>query len=196
MKNAVIVAALLLFLLPAARAVDINVAPDETKKEEQLALAPLEGFGYYDTAALAELALERGRRSPTGAMWRSFALPGWGQLYNRQYIKAPIMMAGEGLALYMAVDNYATSRRYLREARAAGDADEKRRLLSLHGDYVVETEFWGWVFVGVMAYSMMDAYVDAHLSDWEVEELPAEKAASRVEVYPAGPGVVVSIALF
>lgn len=32
------------------------------------------------------------RPSPTGALRRSLILPGWGQIYNKQYIKAPIVV--------------------------------------------------------------------------------------------------------
>jgi len=34
--------------------------------------------------------------SPRGALWRSLAVPGWGQLYNRQYLKLPFVYAGLG----------------------------------------------------------------------------------------------------
>ncbi|MGD8719358.1 MAG: DUF5683 domain-containing protein [Candidatus Zixiibacteriota bacterium] len=167
----------------AAGAVDINVAEDEAKKAEAVILTPLEGEGYYDSAALAELALARERRSPTGALWRSFAVPGWGQIYNGKYVKSGCIMAAEAGTLYMAIDNYITARRYLREAREAEDEAVREAKYAKHQDYIVETEFWGWLFVGTLAYSMMDAYVDAHLSDWEVSDLPAdEEASSRLDI--------------
>ncbi len=34
--------------------------------------------------------------SPKGALWRAAVLPGWGQSYNRQYYKVPIVWAGLG----------------------------------------------------------------------------------------------------
>jgi hypothetical protein len=40
---------------------------------------------------------ERGfspNHSPRGALWRAAAVPGWGQLYNRQYLKMPFVYAG------------------------------------------------------------------------------------------------------
>jgi hypothetical protein len=184
---------LLLCAAAAATAVDVNVASDEEKKLEQKALAPREGLGYYDTLALEEWALVHAYRSPSGALWRSCALPGWGQLYNRRPIKAGAIMAAEGTTLGFAVGNYLTSRRYLREARAA-DGDAKKRFYGYHQDYVIDTEFWGWLFVGCVAYSMMDAYVDAHLSNWDVKDLPQDKpASSRVTVEPTPAGLSISI---
>ena len=41
--------------------------------------------------------------SPRGALWRAAAVPGWGQLYNRQYLKMPFVyagLAGGGYAVY------------------------------------------------------------------------------------------------
>ncbi len=180
----------------AASAVDINVAPDEAKKAEQVVLTPLVGEGYYDAAALAELALVRAHRSPTGALWRSFAVPGWGQYYNQKYYKVPAIAAAEGATLYMAIQNYFTARRYLKDAYRQTDPKEKRVLLDKHNDYIVETEFWGWVFVGSLAYSMMDAYVDAHLADWDVKDLPADKGASPVGVEVGPGGVSLAVRIF
>jgi hypothetical protein len=183
-------------LATAAAAVDINVAEDEAKKAESAMLAPLQGEGYYDSTALAELELARKKRSPTGALWRSFAIPGWGQIYNGEYWKAGGIIAAQAGSLYMAVDNYLVARKYLREAREATDKDIKAEKLARHNDYIVETEFWGWLFVGILTFSMMDAYVDAHLADWDVSDLPADKEAqSRIKVEPAASGITVTIGL-
>ena len=41
--------------------------------------------------------------SPRGALWRAAAVPGWGQFYNRQYLKMPFVyagLAGGGYAIY------------------------------------------------------------------------------------------------
>jgi len=188
------------FVAAGAAAVDINVAEDEAKKAEALILTPAEGEGYYDSAALAELALERARRSPTGALWRSFAVPGWGQFYNGRPWKAGVIISAEAGTLAAAVGNYVTSRRYLREAREAQEKEIKEEKYARYNDYVVETEFWGWLFVGILTYSMMDAYVDAHLADWDVSDLPADKDApppsSRVEVQFGGNYISVAVGLF
>jgi hypothetical protein len=37
-----------------------------------------------------------GLPSPRGALLRSLAVPGWGQIYNRQPLKAPVIVAGLG----------------------------------------------------------------------------------------------------
>jgi len=60
------------------------------------------------TAAIQINPLEA--HSPKGALWRGAVLPGWGQYYNRQYLKIPVVYLGlgglTGAALY-------TNSRYL-----------------------------------------------------------------------------------
>lgn len=47
--------------------------------------------------------------SPRGALWRSVAVPGWGQFYNRQFLKIPFVyggLAGGGFFIHMTHQNY------------------------------------------------------------------------------------------
>jgi len=53
--------------------------------------------------------------SPTGALWRSAAVPGWGQYYNRQYYKMPFVYAGLAALGYRI---YTTHQEYLFFRRA------------------------------------------------------------------------------
>ena len=48
--------------------------------------------------------------SPNSALWRTAVVPGWGQLYNRQYLKIPLVYGG--LAGFTAAALY-TNDRYL-----------------------------------------------------------------------------------
>lgn len=52
--------------------------------------------------------------SPRRALWRALAVPGWGQLYNRQYYKMPFVYAGlaaGGFAVYEMNRRYTMFRR-------------------------------------------------------------------------------------
>ena len=174
----VIALAVLTALQPViAEATDITTAEDEAQKAEKVLLSPLPGGEYHDSVYIREMELAAKRRSPTGALWRSFAVPGWGQIYNRKYWKSPIFIAAQGFCLYMAIDNYRTARKYFNLSLDAPNDKERTAFYDRYNDFVIETEFWGWMFVGFMAYSMLDAYVDAHLSDWEVEDLPQDEWA-------------------
>lgn len=46
--------------------------------------------------------------SPRGALLRSLAVPGWGQIYNRQPLKAPVIWAGLGTLVGVSI--YSNSR--------------------------------------------------------------------------------------
>ncbi|MCI0481917.1 MAG: DUF5683 domain-containing protein [Candidatus Dadabacteria bacterium] len=169
--------AALLTALPAPAQEETEPEDDIYRKAEKVLLTPLSGFDYHDSEYLRDLELERKRRSPTGALMRSIAVPGWGQFYNDEYIKGPIFIAAQITCVVMAVDSYLTSRDYYNRSRATEDDAQREWLYQKYNDYQMETEFWGWLYVGFMAFSAMDAFVDAHLSDWDVEDLPKDEDA-------------------
>lgn len=52
--------------------------------------------------------------SPRGALWRSAAVPGWGQVYNRQYYKLPFVyggLAALGYTIYTMNQRYGLNQR-------------------------------------------------------------------------------------
>jgi hypothetical protein len=160
--------------------------------------------------------------SPRGALWRAAVLPGWGQFYNRQYIKMPVVWAGIGAVAGLAYVNnrqYLTFRRaalyaqYLDEEAQARDPafrasyeKEYERALELRG-YRTEPQSEGerkqaaadfrtirdiyrrnrdlsYFGVGIVySLTILDAYVAAHLLDFDVGE------DLTVSVYPVPHGV-------
>lgn len=57
---------------------------------------------------------------PEGALWRAVAVPGWGQFYNRQYYKIPIVYLGLGgavAAILYTNDRYLLYRNAFRYAQ-------------------------------------------------------------------------------
>jgi len=92
-------------------------------------------------------------KSPRGAMLRSALVPGWGQLYNDQKLKALLVFAGEmaliGNAIY-----------YNKLAVKSQAEDEIEFYKDLRSQYI-----W-WLF-GVHLLSILDAYVDAHLWNFD-----------------------------
>ena len=89
-------------------------------------------------------------RSPRRAMLRSLALPGWGQFYNRRVIKGSMIAAAE----VGSVAAFFVRRNQINKEWTA-DAPPRRNI------YFFTT-------LGIVFYSMVDAYVDAHLDgvDW------------------------------
>lgn len=96
--------------------------------------------------------------SPSGAMWRSVLFPGWGQLYNRRYLKAVIIGGGE---ISLILGAWLQDQRY---EKAKKDND------SIAADFYKNdrNKFYWWI-AGTVIYSMADAYADGHLYDFELD---------------------------
>jgi hypothetical protein len=89
-----------------------------------LLLIAMVGAGLWTAPAAAQpdsvrtrILVERGLpedHSPRKALWRAFALPGWGQLYNDQYYKMPIVYAGLAGLTYSILRNHDRYKLYQR----------------------------------------------------------------------------------
>lgn len=92
-------------------------------------------------------------KSPKSAMIRSLVFPGLGQFYNEQYIKAVIVLAGQSTLIGFSF--YYNSR--ARESATPLEKDfykDRRNLM-----------YW-WIGAATLL-SMLDAYIDAHLYDFD-----------------------------
>lgn len=113
------------------------------------------------------------KKSPSGAALRSLVIPGWGQYYNGKKIKAGLAFAGETGLLGAAL--YWNSR-----AADAKQANDKNNQL-LFEDWRNGC-YWG--LAALIVYSMLDAYVDAQLSDFdESPVLDTMLSAPRAPVF-------------
>ncbi len=103
-------------------------------------------------------------KSPWGAVARSAILPGWGQVYNEQYIKAAI---GFGAFTYFLSRIYHFNQEY----KKTGNTD-------FRDQRVTNSWYLGLTYVVVM----IDAYVDAYLFrfddavQWGIDLAPQEKS--------------------
>lgn len=113
------------------------------------------------------------KKSPTGALLRSLAFPGWGQWYNEKKLKAIIAFSAEtfliGLALHL---NHQANR----DRRPEDFTDPGREITKGNFRNLVERErnfyldrrnLTYWWLAGVKLLSMLDAYVDAYLHDFD-----------------------------
>lgn len=99
-------------------------------------------------------------RSKAGAVYRSFLLPGWGQQYNRQPIKAIVFGSATATALVLAGTFHGLGQHHLnlyqRDTRASvrfgsrAEEDFKGRNISL------------WVALGIWAMNVADAYISGY----------------------------------
>jgi hypothetical protein len=117
--------------------------------------------------------------SPAKAAFYSAVLPGLGQAYNKKYWKIPIVYGALGTGIYFYTSNNKEYKRY-REAyksRLAGfEDDEFYDRVTLDGlqraqkFYRKNKELSLLVCVGIYALNIIDANVDAHLLQYNVNE--------------------------
>jgi hypothetical protein len=135
--------------------------------------------------------------SPRGALWRSLAVPGWGQVYNRQYLKLPFVYAGFAA---LGARSYLSHREYLLYKRAhlfgrggeLAEEGEPNPFRQYEAQFDEAVERLGGERLGAMrdqrdqyrrqrdlsilgvglfyVLTVMDAYVSAHLLTFDVGE--------------------------
>ena len=150
-----------------------------------------------DTASLAQKAKKRDwatwRPNPKRALWLAIVIPGAGQIYNRKYWKLPIVYGGFVGCAYAMRWNNQMYRDYSQAYLDLMDNDPNTQSYNqfLHlGAKIDETNiarykdlfkkrkdrFRRWrdlsffCMVGVYALSVVDAYVDASLSEFDISD--------------------------
>jgi hypothetical protein len=127
--------------------------------------------GDFCTARLAEDSpadLPVKTKSPVGAVIRSGLVPGWGQLYNEQYLKSGLVFVMEGVLVGAAVVEHRRSQDDLRESKDLSRSDEQREAAWLrYSRRIDKRNTYLWYLAGAKFLSMVDAYVDAHLYRFE-----------------------------
>lgn len=131
------------------------------------------------------------RPSPKRALWLALVLPGAGQIYNRKYWKLPIIYGGFVGCAYAMRWNNMMYRDYSQAYLDIMDDDPTTNSFNqfLHlGNQITDANKSRWqeifrkrkdryrrwrdmsffVMVGVYALSVVDAYVDASLSEFDI----------------------------
>ncbi|MGD9489428.1 MAG: DUF5683 domain-containing protein [Calditrichaceae bacterium] len=124
-------------------------------------------FKKKPTGWQGELLGDKPLKSPWGATLRSAILPGWGQVYNENYVKA---------VLYLGIDGYLFYR--IREA------DIKYRE-SRETKYRDDRSRFSWYFGIAYLLTMADAHVEAYLYKFD----DAVKLTVMPEVINGAAGV-------
>ena len=109
-------------------------------------------------------------KSPLGALWRSVAFPGWGQLYNKKYFKAGLTFGAEVTFLtLMAIEWKRTDdQKRIFDSLPLSHPD-KQYEYNLYKYYRDQRSLYLWSSLATIFISMFDAYVDAQLYDFDRE---------------------------
>ena len=126
-----------------------------------------------DSAQAARLAAPpRWSDQPRYVMLRSLVLPGWGQVHNRAYFKAGLVVAGESWLIVRLIGDRRDLDRLQQAATAAqsgGDPVQAQLAVNAYNDQLNRFVGRQWMFAGVVVYALLDAYVDAHFRNFDIE---------------------------
>lgn len=159
--------------------------PDSSKRRN-----PSNVLTYKDKAALEAAKRNIFVPDPQRALWLSFVLPGGGQIYNRKYWKLPLFYGGFlgcmyaftwNQQMYMdysqayldIMDDNPNTNSYITMFPPSYDIENNiSRFQTVFKNRKDRYRRWRdlstFCFIGVYALSIIDAYVDAHLSVFDI----------------------------
>ena len=133
---------------------------------------------------------------PSIAALYSAALPGLGQYYNDKYWKIPLVYGAMGASVYMVFWNQANYDVFLEayRIRLSGGIDdyfytlkEEKQLISWMDHYRNQRDMSILITVGLYVFNILDAYVDAHLTDFNINnDLSLKVQPTIMPSYVAG----------
>ncbi|WP_034059645.1 DUF5683 domain-containing protein [Lacinutrix jangbogonensis] len=129
---------------------------------------------------------------PSKAAFFSAVLPGLGQAYNKKYWKIPIVYAALGTSVYFYIDNNKQYNR-VRDAykrRLAGFKDDEFQdrltddgLREAQKSFRRNKELSLLITVGLYALNIVDANVDAHLLQYNVDDNLSFKPHYKIDEF-------------
>ena len=169
----------------------------------------LEEYWQADTTEMFEVKQKSKRDwatwrpNPKRAMWLAIVLPGAGQIYNRKYWKLPIIYGGFVGSIYALQWNNQMYHDYSQAFLDLSDEDPNTQSYNqfLHlGNQITEAnedryktlfkkrkdyfrryrDLSFFVLLGVYAISVIDAYVDASLSEFDISKDLSMKVSPAV----------------
>lgn len=160
-----------------------------------------------DTVALRSLKVKDKKLfnpNPKKAGMYSSILPGWGQAYNRQYWKVPVIYVGVAAAGYFLQYNFRQYRTYRRAYIYRIDTDQNttdefvgiyttddlRNLQDTYRDYIDMT-----VLLTALGYGIqiLDAVASAHLRNFDISPDISMRFQPILQPQHIGVGLVVNL---
>lgn len=150
--------------------------------------APPEAAGprTAPTSSAADSAVYVMTRSPLTAVLMSAALPGAGQVYNKQVWKAPIFLGAATFFMVRALYYNGLYNDVAAQADQYPRTSNEYAYLKLRRESYRDNRDLNFAYcAGVYAISMIDAYVGAHMFDFDVDD----DRTSRIYIDPINPGI-------
>jgi hypothetical protein len=137
--------------------------------------------------------------SPAKAAFYSAVLPGLGQIHNKKYWKLPLLYGGLGAAIYSFDFNNKRHKRYRNayKSRMAGFSNDEFFDIITEDDRLLDGQDFhkrnrdlAMVFiVGIYLLNILDANVDAHLNQYNVNDQLTFKPVMENNYYEKGTTV-------
>jgi hypothetical protein len=132
-------------------------------------------------------------KSPTTAILLSI-IPGGGQFYNEQYWKVPLFAGAAGYFLWRVIYFHNLYKDKSSEAdiaaKTSGLSSSLYQSLKLQREgYRDDRDLHAAYFLAVEVLGMIDAYVGAHMFDFDV----GDDISSRIYLTPVNPGIGVQM---
>lgn len=131
-------------------------------------------FVSEDTIAVEDDGGFQMSKSPMGAVLRSAIIPGWGQLYTESYWKVPVVVGVTGFLVYGWISEHNNYAVYRDEYESIKDLDvpssQITRTKQLREYYRNRRDTYAWWFGVTYLLQIADAFVDAHLYDFDVSD--------------------------
>ncbi|MGQ9705709.1 MAG: DUF5683 domain-containing protein [bacterium] len=150
------------------------VSPKTLEEFENLVLSIIQGESFLKSNYTLTLSYKMKVKTPRGALLRSLVFPGWGQFYNRRWIKGSSILCVETITLLATINRYIIARSYYNSSKNA-QGEEKEQLYERYKELIRQTELIGWLFALEVVFSMLDAYVDAHLMNYDISDIEQEE---------------------
>jgi hypothetical protein len=136
-------------------------------------------MGIADGGSVTVGSSNSSAKIPSTAALYSAILPGLGQTYNRKYWKIPLVYGAIGVGVYAAIWNQQNYDVFLEayRIRMSGGIDDyfnilkdEKQLISWMDYYRNQRDMSILITIGLYAFNILDAYVDAHLSNFNIND--------------------------
>lgn len=172
MKPFVISALVILICFCDARAQMDTIYVDTTKAQDTILYLP-KGFETSVVGVIDSVDYEkRLYQNPTVGLFKSMLIPGLGQIGNRQYIKAGIVIGLQSWLITSAVKHGRDASDLKAQFNESTDNNERNALYDQYLNSKDQRNKFTWFAVIVTFVSMFDAYSDAHLSGFPKVKKP------------------------
>lgn len=176
----------LTLMMNVSSAEEINSLPDDDT---------MKNIGFISDSSMANssnndslLYKKIERPWPTGALLRSVIVPGWGQFYNRKYIKAAIYGGLETYFAYKARHYWRLMDTHQNNLLNSDDPIYQAQEFAYYKDRRDTRNLYLWLTGITLFISMFDAFVDAHMTGYDETDKVFE-----VQVIPDSDMIGVSL---